>query len=305
MGGARAVVMIRPHHFHVNPQTLTDNAFQGTEDVTASEVSRRARDEVDQAAVVLRQHGVDVEFFDDDRPDRPDAVFPNNWFSTHADGKMVLYPMRARNRRSECRADVIEHLRREFAVSELIDLTAAEDEDRALEGTGAIVFDHSTRIAFMARSQRTDDALLEQVCDALGYRPHLFDTADSEGMPVYHTNVLLSIGERFAVLCPELLPLRDERERLREALETLERTVIDLDVAQIDDFAANILELDTPLGPIIAMSTRAHAALTLDQRGALEKGAKLVRLDVPTIERAGGSVRCMLAEIRLARRASG
>ncbi|WP_211349951.1 citrulline utilization hydrolase CtlX [Microbacterium saperdae] len=294
--------MIRPHHFHVNPQTLSDNAFQSADDVTASEVSRRARDEVDQAAFVLRRHGVEVELFDDDRVDRPDAVFPNNWFSTHADGKLVLYPMHAPNRRSERRADVIEHLRHEFEVSELVDLTAAEDEGRALEGTGAIVFDHSTRIAFMARSQRTDDGLFEQVCDLLGYRPHRFDTADSEGLPVYHTNVLLSIGESFAVLCPELLPHHDERGRLREALETQERTVIDLDVAQIGDFAANILELDAPSGPIIAMSTRAHTALTRDQRRALEKGAKLVRLDIPTIERAGGSVRCMLAEIRLGRR---
>ncbi|CAN0627952.1 Amidinotransferase [Burkholderia multivorans] len=302
-----AVVMIRPHRFLPNPQTAADNAFQrdtaacGMLDAHA--LSDAARDEVTAAARTLSETGVRVHVFDDlGERGTPDAVFPNNWFSTHPGGHVALYPMYSPNRRRERRGDVIEMLKREYRVQDLIDYSGLEYDDVFLEGTGAMVLDHVARIAYAARSRRADPVALERFCTHFNFEPVCFDTADADGRPVYHTNVMMSVATEFALIGLDLIadPLR--RNEVHRRLAETGRAVIALDRAQIANFAGNALELSARDGRVLALSRRAFDCLTPRQREMIERSACLVPLDVPTIEMAGGSVRCMLAGIHLARR---
>ncbi len=302
-----AVVMVRPARFQPNPQTSADNAFQG-EDRAArgpDELAWAARLEFIQAAESLRREGVRVHLFDE-LPERgtPDAVFPNNWFSTHADGRVVLYPMCAANRRRERRDDVIDRLRRDYAVSEVVDFSFLERDGVFLEGTGAMVLDHDHRTAYMARSGRADERALALFCGRMGYEPVAFDARDRDGRAVYHTNVMMSLASEFALVGLELIPDAAARLSLQERLAASGREVVALTAAQIGEFAGNALELSTPGGRVLAMSARAAASLQPGQRRRIERSARIVGLPVPTIELAGGSVRCMLAGIHLAPRPS-
>lgn len=299
---APAVVMIRPHRFHANPQTAADNGYQAcVDDLDPAAVAAAARDEVTRAAERLRREGVAVHLFEDDGTrGTPDSVFPNNWFSTHADGTLALYPMHAPNRRAERRDDVLAALERDYLVRRRLDLTAHERDGRALEGTGAMVLDHAHRVAYLARSRRGDEGLFRRWCAELGFAPVAFDTDDGHGRPVYHGNVLMSIAARFALVGFELIARAEDRTRVRVRLLETGHALVELSAAQIADFCANALELATPDGPVLALSTRAAASLTAAQRAVIEAcGTRLVALDVPTIERAGGSVRCMLAGVHL------
>ncbi|KVX10425.1 amidinotransferase [Burkholderia ubonensis] len=299
-----AVVMIRPHHFQPNPQTSADNAFQrsgGAGDARA--VSAAARDEVGAAAQRLADAGVRVHVFDDHgEHDTPDSVFPNNWFSTHPGGHVALYPMTCPNRRRERRADVIEMLKTEYRVQDVIDYSGLEYDDVFLEGTGAMVLDHVARIAYTARSRRADPVALERFCTHFNFEPICFDTADADGRPIYHTNVMMSVATEFALIGLDLISDPNRRDEIRRRLAETGRTVVALEPSQIANFAGNALELSGRDTRVLALSRRAFDCLTPHQRRLIERSAQLLPLDVPTIELAGGSVRCMLAGIHLARR---
>ncbi|MCA3777578.1 MAG: amidinotransferase [Burkholderia sp.] len=301
-----AVVMVRPHRFLPNPQTAADNAFQRTAGNGAgdtSSVSAAARDEVTAAAQTLADAGVRVHVFDDHgERDTPDSVFPNNWFSTHPGGHVALFPMYSANRRRERRADVIEMLKAEYRVQDVIDYSGLEYDDVFLEGTGAMVLDHVARIAYTARSRRADPVALERFCTNFNFEPICFDTADASGRPIYHTNVMMSVATEFAMVGLDLIADSRRRGEIAQRLTETGRAVIALDQSQIENFAGNMLELSGKDGRVLALSRRAFDCLTRDQRTVIERSARLLPLDVPTIELAGGSVRCMLAGIHLARR---
>jgi hypothetical protein len=298
-----AVVMIRPAAFQPNPETAADNAFQsaGVADVAERQsVAAQAQVEVAVVAAALRGEGVGVVMFDDrEGIDTPDSVFPNNWISTHDDGRVVLYPMAAPSRRRERRGDVVEGLRERYGVSQVLDLSPIELEGRYLEGTGALVLDHVHRIAYMARSGRANEAVLDQWCEAMGYTAEVFDTVDQAGQPIYHTNVVLSIATDFVVAGLDNIPDPAERARIAARLGETGRDVIEIDRGQVAEFAGNGLELTGSRGRIFTLSTRALAALRPDQIAAIETSARILAIGIPTIERSGGSVRCMLAGIHL------
>ncbi|ROS51386.1 citrulline utilization hydrolase CtlX [Frigoribacterium sp. PhB24] len=297
-----AVVMVRPHHFTPNPLTAADNAFQtdpAEVDATRTELAARAFDEVTRAADALRAAGVTVHLVDDERTDRPDGVFPNNWFSTHADGRVVLYPMHSPNRRGERRADVVDLLRERYLVTEVLDRSPLERRGIVAEGTGALVLDHVERVAYVALSHRADEAAVALVCDDLGYEPLTFTATDATGVPIYHTNVMMSVASRFALVGLESIASPGERRRVVERLSTSGREVVALTRAQLGEFAGNALELQGAHGPVLAVSARGWAALTPSQRRTISRHARPLPLEVPTIELAGGSVRCMLAGVHL------
>jgi len=300
---ADAVLMIRPARFAANPETAGTNRFQAAAPAERDVAARAAR-EFDGLAVALAAAGVRVHAFAGAREtDLPDEVFPNNWVSFHADGTAVLYPLLAPNRRRERRREILDALRDEhgYRIARVVDLTSLESRGQYLEGTGSLVLDRVARIAYACRSPRTHDSALAELGRVLGYETHAFDAADRDGHSVYHTNVLLSIGTRFAVLCSSAL--RDEAERRRMIDRLSEhREVIDLSFEQLHSFAGNLLELRAAGSPVIALSKTALASLRGPQRRALEAYGDLVVADVGTIEtHGGGSVRCMLAEIALPR----
>lgn len=297
------VVLIRPHHFYPNPDTASDNAFQVAEQAEESlAVAAAARDEVTAAALALEAAGVTVHLFDDTEPGRPDSVFPNNWLSTHSGGHVALFPMFTPNRRTERRSDIVEFLKARYRVQDVIDYSGLEADGVFLEGTGAMVFDHASRIAYVCRSNRADPIALERFCTNFGYEPMVFDAADEFGTPIYHTNVLMCIGTDFALVGSELISGEARRNEVLERLAAHDRTVVELTAAQVREFAGNAMELTTPTGRILALSARAARSLTPEQRAVIEQSCRILPLDVPTIELAGGSVRCMLAGIHLDRR---
>lgn len=304
-----AVILVRAEKFLPNPATAADNAFQ--RDVPSGQsdeaVSATALAEMDALADALREAGVRVHVFADEDHTRPDSVFPNNWLSTHAGGYVAVYPMYASNRRHERRADVLEMLKSDYRVQAIVDYSGLEPDGIFLEGTGAMVLDHVSRVAYTARSHRADIAVLERFCTDFGYEPMAFDAVDSEGVPVYHTNVIACIGTDVALIALEMIPDEVRREQVRERLSVTGRTVVELTEDQIREFAGNAVELcgRTAEGKrryIMAMSARARRSLRPDQVAAIEESCEIVAVDIPTIELAGGSVRCMIAGVHLDRR---
>lgn len=295
--------MVRPHHFTPNTETAADNSFQSRPiDVDREELRARATAEVTAAAETLAAHGVRVHLFDDFSEETPDSVFPNNWFSTHPGGHVAVYPMFAASRRRERRTDVLELLKTSYRVQDIIDYSGLEQDALYLEGTGALVLDHIERVAYVARSNRADPVLLERFCTNFNYEPMVFDTIGPDGLPIYHTNVLMTIGTDFALVCFEIMTSPLRAAEIRDRLEETGRAVIALTVAQIEKFAGNTIELTAPTGRILALSSTAYRALTPDQLEIIGRSATAVPLDVPTIEMAGGSVRCMIAGIHLSPR---
>jgi len=299
-----AVVMIRPHRFHSNPETATDNAFQRCDGgLSPSQISRAAFNEVTAAAAKLEHEGVRVHIFEDrGEKETPDSVFPNNWFSTHPGGHVAIFPMYSPSRRRERRYDIIEMLKAEYRVQDIIDYSSLEFDNLFLEGTGAMVLDHIARVAYTAKSNRADAIALERFCTHFNFEPMAFTTADQNRSPIYHTNVMMCIGTEFAMVGFDIIEDDSRREEIRARIEEIGSAIIDLDNYQIGEFAGNAIELSTPSGRILAISSRAASALSDEQKGQIEKTARIVELSVPTIELAGGSVRCMLAGIHLSRR---
>ncbi len=296
-----AVLMIRPHRFHPNPETAADNAFQKAIDAGELDgVSLAAQREFDLAVKTLRDAGVTVHVVNDTAtPEKPDAVFPNNWFSTHHDGRVALYPMYSAARRPERRHDVIEELRKHYQITGVVDYSASEGEGRCLEGTGSLVLDHVNKLAYASLSHRTHPEVLEKFCADFGYEPVKFCSTSEDGRPVYHTNVMMCIASEFALVAFDLIPDEAERAAVRKRLERTGKMVIDLAPRQITQFAGNAIELHNATEKLLVLSARAAAALDAEQRAQIERFARLLPLTLPTIELAGGSARCMIATIHL------
>lgn len=307
-----SVILIRAVRFTPNPATAADNAFQADAPEGQSEdaTSAAALAEMDALADALRDAGVRVHVFDDTDHTRPDSVFPNNWLSTHAGGSVAVYPMYASNRRHERRTDVLEMLKSDYRVQSIVDYSGLEPDGIFLEGTGAMVLDHMSRVAYTAISHRADTHVLERFCTDFGYEPMAFDAVDSAGVPVYHTNVIACIGTEVALIALDMIPDDVRRAGVRERLTVHGRTIVELTEEQIREFAGNAVELcgRTPDGRrnyIMAMSSRARRSLRPDQVAVIEESCTIVAIDIPTIELAGGSVRCMIAGVHLDPRPGG
>ncbi len=296
--------MIRPVRFESNPMTAESNRFQGKIGASPEAQQEAALREFDNLAVRLRDDGVDVIVVDDTvEPHTPDSIFPNNWISFHADGRVVLYPMEAQNRRTERRMDVIERLDSKlgYTVREIVDLSHHEIEQHYLEGTGSMVLDRVNRVAYACLSSRTQLDVLGDFAQRMGYEVVAFDAVDRDGAAIYHTNVLMNVGEELAVLCDEAIPREEQRTAVLQRLQETGHKVISLNYDQLDAFAGNMLELRTKDGDrLLAMSQRAFDSMTGEQLALLRKNGKITAVAIDDIEAsAGGSVRCMLAEIHL------
>ena len=276
-----------------------------TTEVSRKEIERRARMEFDLLAGRLRDAGVDVIVLEDKEDlNTPDAVFPNNWVSFHHDGTVVLYPMMAPSRRPERRRDIIEKLETSgFHVSRLVDLTHHEDKGRFLEGTGSVVFDHSDRLAYAALSKRTNEDVLTELCGTLGYKPVTFHAAQANGDTIMHTDMILSIGDRFAIFCPDSTADGGERKRVLDSLKSTGREIIAIDLKQLEQFTGNVLQLQTKSNrTALVISTSACLALRPEQRDGIQKFTEIVESPLPVFESIGrGSARCMMADVHLPR----
>ncbi|CAG4994762.1 hypothetical protein DYBT9275_01462 [Dyadobacter sp. CECT 9275] len=300
------IMMIRPVNFGFNTQTAESNEFQQEDFAkeTMTIAQNRAREEFDLMVSQLRKAGISLHIFDDnEEKDRPDAVFSNNWISFHQSGKVILYPMMAENRRNERRPDIIEALKKDFKVEEIIDLTYFEQEDKFLEGTGSMVLDRRYKIAYACLSPRTHIEVLEKFGEIMGYEIVPFSASDENNKPIYHTNVIMCVGDIFAVVCLDAIKNPDERLLVRTALEDTNKYIIELTLDQVHHFAGNMLMVrNARQDKFLVMSTQAYEALTQKQRTALSDYANILHTDLSVIEgNGGGSARCMMTEIHLPR----
>jgi hypothetical protein len=295
---ARGIMMVRPARFGFNPQTAASNSFQHPSD---ADVHSDACSEFDNAVQILRNHSVLVEVFQDDRANPlPDSIFPNNWFSTTAESELYLYPMLADNRRAERRENIIKELCSRYGYRTLHDFSAHENENRFLEGTGSIVFDHEQHIAFAAISPRTDKNVLLEVCEKQGYLPFVFECADRNGKPVYHTNVITGIGKKIALFCFDAVVNPDDQSGIRNYFRKCGKTVVEISMEQMEKFAGNVLFIEQPelQRTLTVISETAWNSLLPEQKSLIESMTLPVVIPVPVIEHhGGGSIRCMLAEL--------
>ncbi len=301
---ASAVLMIMPVRFESNPHTAESNSFQGRNSDPAEKQQEDAAAEFAGLRDALEAAGIEVIAFDDtEEPHTPDAIFPNNWVSFHADGTVVLYPMEAPNRRTERRPDIIDALVdwHGFQVRNIIDLSGHEADGQFLEGTGSLVLDRSNRVAYAGVSSRTHLDALGDFAQRMGYEVVAFDAMDRDGAPIYHTNVLMNVGEALAVICAEAIQREDQREAVLTSLRDSGHEIVEISFDQMDAFAGNMLELRSASGErVIAMSQQARDSLDESQLARLVANATIVSAPINRIESsAGGSVRCMLAEIHL------
>lgn len=296
------ILLIRPTGFRYNPETAGSNAFQRKTDADEVTVRQQVLAEFDSLADKLKSKGVDVVIVEDTpSPEKPDAIFPNNWVSFHPDGRVILYPLYAENRRYERRIDIIESLKKKFVIREIIDLSDYEKQNRFLESTGSMIFDHVNKIAYACLSPRTNKMLFIQVCKVLEYTPVHFKAHDELGKEIYHTNVMMCVGEEFSVVCLGSITDLPERNRVVESLKDTGHVIVDITHSQMNHFAGNMLALRTQDGaPLLVASQSAVDCLNKEQKHLLEKYAELLPLSIPTIETlGGGSARCMIAEVFL------
>lgn len=295
--------MIRPVDFKFNIQTAENNKFQRAS--TEDHVQQQALKEFDNFVTLLRTNGVEVTVIDDTlHPETPDSIFPNNWISFHNNGEVLLYPMFSENRRLERRQDILNSIGKDFEITRITDLSVYEHQHIFLEGTGSMVLDRDYKLAYACLSLRTDKAVLEDFCSKTGYTAVVFSAEDSTGFPIYHTNVMMCIATRFAVVCLEAVPDPLEREKITTSLTSSGKEIITLSLDQMNHFAGNMLEVRNNKGDsLLVMSEQAYRSLHDHQIQQLEQYSKLIYSPLYTIERnGGGSARCMLAEIHLKKR---
>ncbi|MFK8055569.1 MAG: citrulline utilization hydrolase CtlX [Saprospiraceae bacterium] len=299
---SNVVLMVRPANFGFNEEAAETNAFMQTaKTLNNEEVKRRAQQEFDGLVEALRAVGVTVVVVEDSNlPVKPDAVFPNNWFSTHPNGVFVTYPMQPESRRIERLNPVKEVLAKAYTIDRTIALEHAEDDNQFLEGTGSLVLDRVKKVAYACRSERTHEGLAKRWASLTGYELIFFDAVDEGNMPVYHTNVIMAMGTHHAVICLQSI-VEVERDMVRRALTDSGRQIIDLSFHQILHFAGNMLEVvDGKGNPVWAMSSQAHDALSEVQRTVLSERGPIIHAPINVIEQlGGGSARCMIAEIYL------
>jgi hypothetical protein len=296
------ILMIRPAAFRFNPETAANNFFQNPTSLGQNELQEAVLQEFDDMVARLRNNDIQVIVVEDTpTPVKPDAIFPNNWFSTNSSGALNVYPMFARSRREEKRDDILQQLYRDYQVSSFYDWTEFEADNMFLEGTGSMVIDHPNRIIYACLSPRTNGVLLEKFASVNGYKAMAFTATDAAGQPIYHTNVIMSVGEGFAVLCTDSIADEFERIAVVQLLEGTGHRVIPISQEQVAAFAGNILQVKNKAGDkYIVLSQTAFDALTTEQKEALSGYGALFPVNVSTIEKVeGGSARCMMAEIFL------
>ncbi len=297
------IMMVRPANFGFNPQTAISNAFQDNDtSLSENKIKDLAVEEFDNFVAKLRTNGINVIVAEDSRtPIKPDAVFCNNWVSFHTNGTMILYPMLTENRRLERQESVIETVTKGFEVNNKVDLSKYETIGKILEGTGSMILDRVNRLVYACLSPRTDSELLNDFCKTADYQKVIFNSIDSHGQAIYHTNVMMAMGDQFVVICMESIPDAAERKMLLEYFERTNKALIEITMAQVEAFAGNMLQIENTDGKtFLVMSEQAFKSLRNDQIETIEKYTTIFYTPIYTIEKfGGGSARCMMAEVFL------
>ncbi len=299
---ASRVMMVKPKGFAFNAETASSNAFQNKPEIDISELQHIVAIEFETAVKTIREAGVDVIIFEEPSGiANPDALFPNNWFSSQPDGSAVIYPMASENRRKERHISWIDTMMASEMIpnSTILDLSHNEEIGKYLEGTGSIVFDHQNKVAFAALSQRTDKSLFDELCFILEYKGISFETKDLKDLPIYHTNVLMSISPEWAVYCPDVLAASENEKMIDHLLAFKKRPLMKINIHQMQNFAANIIGLQSLNGKkLVLISKTAFTSLTTMQQSWIKDKSTPVIVDIPTIEMVGGGgIRCMVAEL--------
>jgi len=302
---ASTILMIRPASFGFNTETASSNVFQGSVSMSEHQVQVNAVEEFDRFVDTLRAHNIDILVIEDTPyPVKPDAVFPNNWFCTLQDGTVATFPMHAANRRIEVRSDLIQTLKDKFIVTNIEDWTTYDADSLFLEGTGSMIIDHENKIIYACLSARTNKTLLEQFAQAHGYTAVSFHSTDDKGVEVYHTNVIMHLGADYAVICLESIKDGTERKQVVDSLTKTGHEVINISMEQVRHYAGNMLQVKSSKGALYTiLSQQAFDSLTEQQKQQLQAYTRLLPVNISTIETVGGgSVRCMMAEIFLAKK---
>ena len=304
MQTANTVLMVEPIAFGYNSQTAQNNYFQVEQ--KEADIQEKALQEFNNFVEKLREKGIQVITIKDTlEPHSPDSIFPNNWVSFHEDGRVALYPMFAMNRRVERRSDILDTLRDEgFNITEVNDFSNSEKEEKFLEGTGSMIFDHDFKIAYGSVSLRLDEGLFRDFCEKFGYTPvvfHSFQNVGNQRLPIYHTNVMMCVAEQFVVICLDCIDDELEREKVQEVIKSTDKEVIEISEEQMHQFAGNMLQVQNEEGTqFLVMSQTAYKSLTKEQIEKIESYCEIIYADLNTIEiNGGGSARCMLAEVFL------
>ena len=294
------ILMVRPYQFYFNQQTASNNFFQSN--INIENANELAIAEFDAMVERLRAQQINVKVIQDTKdPSTPDSIFPNNWISTHTNGTLCLYPMFAQNRRAERKLSVIEFLQANYKIENTLDLTDLEKEGKFLEGTGSMVLDHKNKIAYGCLSERLDKNAFNEWCDKMQFKAIAFKAVDDKAQPIYHTNVMMCMGDQFVVICLESIPNEQEKQLVLESFKKSNKEVIEISQNQLNHFAGNMLQVfDINEKPHLIMSEQAHTSLDPAQVKSLEKYNPILPISIPTIEAlGGGSTRCMMAEIYL------
>ncbi|MRM84588.1 amidinotransferase [Riemerella anatipestifer] len=304
MQTTNTVLMIEPVAFSYNAQTAENNYFQVNSE--NADTQSKALQEFKNFVEKLRSKGITVISIQDTlEPHTPDSIFPNNWVSFGADGRVILYPMYAPNRRDERRMDILENLKTQgFKINEVVDLTSSEKDNVFLEGTGSIIFDHDNKLAYGSVSLRLDEKLFREFCEKFGYTPvvfHSYQTAGTERLPIYHTNVMMCVADRFVVICLDCIDDLEERQNVVDTIKKSGKEIIEISEEQMQNFAGNMLQVHNDEGKkFLVMSQSAYQSLSPSQIESIEKYSEIIYSDLSTIEtNGGGSARCMLAEVFL------
>ena len=306
MQTAKTVLMVEPIAFGYNSQTAENNYFQ--KEQKEANIQEKALEEFNAFATKLREKGIEVITVKDTlEPHSPDSIFPNNWVSFHDDGTVALYPMFAMNRRVERRPEILQALQNEgFTIDKVEDLSPAENEEKYLEGTGSMIFDHEYKIAYGSVSLRLDENLFREFCEKFGYRPvvfHSFQNVGNQRLPIYHTNVMMCVAKQFVVICLDCIDDEMEREKVQETIKSTNKELIEISEDQMQQFAGNMLQVQNQEGQqFLVMSETAYKSLKEKQINQIEMHSEIIYADLNTIEtNGGGSARCMLAEVFLPR----
>lgn len=294
------LLLIRPAHFGFNEETAENNAFQQNLKLSPSTIQKKALEEFDQAVKKLEAKDISVLVIEDSKsPEKPDAIFPNNWFSTHQEGIIVTYPMFSELRRDERRFDIIADLIEKKGYDTYLTLAFYEQKEQFLEGTGSLILDRVNRKVFACKSQRTMTEPFQRFCELLNYDGFLFEAEDDNGIPIYHTNVMMAFGVNSVIVCLDAITSEDRKESLLHTLKNLQKQIIAINFEQMKNFAGNMLQVKNGNGDLFwVMSQAAHNSLRTDQLSLLKNDSELLVIDIPTIEKiGGGSIRCMMAEV--------
>ena len=300
-----SILMIRPVNFGYNEETAKDNYYQ-IKELTSKNANERAQKEFDNMVKNLRQNGISVHVFHDDENDyTPDSIFPNNWVSFHQNGDVGLYPMYAKNRRLERRPEVLEFLESEgFTISNIVDYSSAESENKFLEGTGSMILDRENRVAYCSISNRSNEDLFIEFCEDFEFTPVLFNSFQSVGdkrLPIYHTNVMMCVATDYVIICLDSIDDKKQRKNVSDFINGSGKKLIEISQNQVESFAGNMLELINENGEsVLVMSKSAEDSLNKNQKNTITNYSRIVSCDINTIEVCGGgSARCMMAEIFL------